>query len=319
MKKGFIIAAIILSAAGLSLIFGALIASGFDFSKFNISKFETNTYTPSGAFDNIEINSPVSDVTFLPSTDGKTSVVCTEREKAKHLVVVEDMTLKIVETDERAWFERFFSFGKKLSVTIYLPEESYDKLTVKGSTGDVTVPDFMKIRDAGITLSTGDVVFRAKVGDHLTVKTSTGEIRLEDIEARTIELSASTGDIEMRNVRCDNQISVNVSTGSVKTSDVSCESFVSTGSTGDVTLKNTLVSDGIDIERSTGDVRFDHSDAGHIRVKTSTGDITGSLLTDKVFLTKSSTGRINVPDSVTGGRCELTTSTGNIRITLDET
>jgi hypothetical protein len=42
----------------------------------------------------------------------------------------------------------------------------------------------------------------------------------------------------------------------------------------------------------------------------------GNFLTEKQFAAKSSTGDVEVPESVTGGRCELTTATGNISITI---
>lgn len=70
------------------------------------------------------------------------------------------------------------------------------------------------------------------------------------------------------------------------------------------------------IERSTGDVEFDGSDADEITVKTSTGDVRGTLKSEKVFLTDTSTGWINVPKTTSGGRCEITTSTGNIDIAI---
>ena len=58
---------------------------------------------------------------------------------------------------------------------------------------------------------------------------------------------------------------------------------------------------------NTGDVKFDACDASEISVKTDTGDVTGSLLTDKVFITNTDTGRVNVPQTATGGRCEIIT------------
>ena len=51
-------------------------------------------------------------------------------------------------------------------------------------------------------------------------------------------------------------------------------------------------------------------------VETDTGDVTGSLLSDKVFITKSDTGSIDVPKTVTGGKCEITTDTGDIKIEI---
>jgi tRNA pseudouridine55 synthase len=52
-------------------------------------------------------------------------------------------------------------------------------------------------------------------------------------------------------------------------------------------------------------------------VKTDTGDVTGSLLTGKTFIPHSDTGKVVLPDSTLGGRCEITTDTGDIRITVD--
>ena len=51
-------------------------------------------------------------------------------------------------------------------------------------------------------------------------------------------------------------------------------------------------------------------------MKTNTGNITGTLVTDKVFLAHTDTGRIRVPTTTTGGRCELTTDTGNILLDI---
>ena len=70
------------------------------------------------------------------------------------------------------------------------------------------------------------------------------------------------------------------------------------------------------IKRSTGDVKFDGSDAAEIFIKTDTGDVTGSLLTDKVFITQTDTGNIDVPKTVNGGRCEISTDTGDIKISV---
>ena len=83
-------------------------------------------------------------------------------------------------------------------------------------------------------------------------------------------------------------------------------------STGDITLKNVIATEKFSIETDTGDVRFESSDAAEIFIETDTGDIIGSLLTDKIFITHTDTGRVDVPKTVTGGRCEIITDTGDI-------
>ena len=62
------------------------------------------------------------------------------------------------------------------------------------------------------------------------------------------------------------------------------------------------------------DVRFEGCDAGELSVRTDTGDVTGTLLSGKVFLVQSDTGRVEVPKTVSGGRCEIATDTGDILI-----
>ena len=117
---------------------------------------------------------------------------------------------------------------------------------------------------------------------------------------------------------CDADISIGLSTGKAYLTDIVCKNLTSMGSTGDISLKNVIAAEKISIERSTGDVTFEGSDAAELCITTDTGDVEGSLLTDKVFITKTDTGRINVPNSITGGRCEITTDTGDIKITISD-
>ena len=91
--------------------------------------------------------------------------------------------------------------------------------------------------------------------------------------------------------------------------------FIERG-TGDVTLTSTLAG-AFDIETSTGDVKLNLSDAEEIDIETDTGRVEGSLLTEKVFITESSSGSIKVPHTTSGGTCKIRTSTGNINITID--
>ena len=105
-----------------------------------------------------------------------------------------------------------------------------------------------------------------------------------------------------------------VTTGKTDIDNVSCRNLFSDGDTGNITLKNVIAAEKFDIERDTGDVKFEDCDAAEISVETDTGDVTGNFLTDKVFLTETDTGRIDVPKTVTGGRCEISTDTGDIKI-----
>ena len=43
----------------------------------------------------------------------------------------------------------------------------------------------------------------------------------------------------------------------------------------------------------------------------------GTLLSDKVFITDTTTGDVDVPKTTTGGKCEITTTTGDIEIDIE--
>ncbi len=46
------------------------------------------------------------------------------------------------------------------------------------------------------------------------------------------------------------------------------------------------------------------------------GDVKGTLLSEKAFFAESDTGDIDVPKTNVGGRCEITTDTGDIQIQI---
>ena len=124
----------------------------------------------------------------------------------------------------------------------------------------------------------------------------------------------TTGMIKATTVTCATDLCVKVNTGDAHLTDVSCKNLISEGNTGDLFLENAIAQEAFSIERSTGDVVFEDCDASELTVKLSTGNVTGTLLTQKNFVASSGTGRISVPHTFTGGKCEITTSTGNILI-----
>ena len=96
--------------------------------------------------------------------------------------------------------------------------------------------------------------------------------------------------------------------------DVTSGNLTAEGETGNMTLERVTISGNCSIDQDTGDVIFRDSDAGEISVETDSGDVTGTLLSEKVFLTETDTGDVQVPHSVRGGTCRISTDTGDIRI-----
>lgn len=313
----WLIAAVCLLFIGGLVFAGAMAVNGWDFAALGNNRYETSTFDIDQAFCSISITSDTEDISFLPSEDGKCRVVFYEQEKVKPSASVEGETLTISVVDTRTWSERITLFSDSPTITVCLPQEQYASLFIEESTGDIAIPKEFRFEGIDISVSTGNVDCSASCSGTIRIQTSTGDIHLEDVTAKELTLSVSTGKVQVHSAVCQGDIEVTVSTGKVFLSDVACQGFVSAGNTGDITLENVLVSGTIAIERSTGDVRFDHCDAADLQIKTDTGDVTGSLLSQKRFLAKSDTGRIDVPDSTDGGECKITTDTGNIAIAIE--
>lgn len=314
--KTLLITATSLVIIGCVIFIGVMTVLKWDFTKLQTIKSETNSHIINENYRNIQILTNTADIVFKPSENEKTSVVCYERQNVKHLVFVEDETLQIKRVDNRKWYEYL---GISLSIpeiTVYLPRGEYGSLLIKSSTGDVVIPKEFEFESADISQSTGDITVKAYINGDAKLKTTTGDISLKNTSVGTLNLTASTGDITVFDVNCSHDANIKLSTGDADLNNLKCESLTASGSTGDIFLKNVIAKDKFTIKRSTGDIKFDSSDATEIFVKTSTGDIKGTLLTEKIFIVQTDVGKVNVPKTANGGKCEITTDTGDVKITI---
>lgn len=316
--KIWLIIAASLTVLGLILFAAGMTGNHWDFTRLSTAKYETNTYQVREEFNRISMTTETADIVYIPSEDGKCKVVCYEPENAKHSVVVQEGTLTIHELNEREWYEYIGVTIGTPRISVYLPDAEYDMLVIKESTGDIEIPKDFRFTSMDISTSTGDVRNDASASGPMKIEAGTGDIRVENVAADTLDLSVSTGGITVSNVTCKGDVKINVSTGKTNMTHIECENVISNGNTGDICLENVNAAEKFLIERSTGDVKFDACDAAEILVKTDTGDVTGSLLSDKVFIIHTDTGSMDVPKTITGGRCEITTETGDIRIKIQQ-
>jgi len=312
--KIWLIIAVFLVLAGGIIFGGVMTMLKWDFTKLSTSTYETNTHIIEEDFQAIQVACDTADITFVPAETA--SVVCYERANETHSVTVADGSLVIEMQDTRKWYEHIgINFGTP-KITVYIPEGEYGALSVKASTGDVEIAKEFQFESIAVSTSTGTVKNQASALGRMQISTSTGGIRVEGVRAGEIDLSVSTGKIIGTAVVCEGNVGVRVSTGAVRLTDVTCKNVTSSGSTGSMIMQNVIAAEKFSIERSTGDVQFDGCDAAEIFVETDTGDVSGTLLSEKVFLTETDTGTVNVPKSVTGGRCEVKTDTGDIHIQI---
>ena len=209
--------------------------------------------------------------------------------------------------------------------------------TLETDTGDITVKDitaasFSAERSTGnlsidgLTVG-GSAAFEGTtgrtdlqniaVGGGMTITTDTGNVTATMLKAESLSINGDTSKITVTNAQITSAVDVETDTGDVTLAQVTAASLSAKISTGDTLLTDCILKESIRINSTTGDVTFGSSDAPSITVFTDTGRVSGSLLTGKMFNASSDTGKITVPeDSAEGGRCDITTDTGNINITI---
>ena len=187
---------------------------------------------------------------------------------------------------------------------------------LKVSTGDVEIEGLTcaSLSSAG---STGDISIESLVADgRVYIKRSTGDVDVDICSASDLTVKSSSGDIELENIACKGDVSLSITTGTTEVESCTCKSFSSVGDTGNLVMSNVISTGVWNIKRSTGDVKFERCDAGEVYASVGTGDVVGSFLTDKIIFADSGTGKIDVPRGTTGGKCEITTTTGKIVISI---
>lgn len=294
--KTWLIVAVSLIVIGCLIFVGVMTMLKWNFNKLSTSKYQTKDYEITENFEDVFIQTDTANIEFVLSDNENISVKCYEKES--HKVEVKENTLSIEKIDNRKWYEYIGINFLTPKITVSIPKGDYGNLLIKTSTGKVNITKDFKFKDVEISLSTGD-------------------IKVENLTAKRIALSTTTGKIATTNVVCEEELSVKVSTGKTYLENITCNSLISNGNTGDIFLENVIVAGKMEIKRSTGDIKFDGCDAGEIYIKTSTGSVKGKFKTEKVFIVNTDTGRKEVPNTITGGKCEITTNTGDIIITIN--
>lgn len=306
-------------AACLVLVGGAIFTIALMRANWNFNSatpaLQTKTVQINEAFNGISIDTDTEDIVFRMSDDKTCKVVFVEHEKEPHTAVVKNGILTIEVTDERNWQDRIISYGNP-SVTVYLPETEYKTLLIREHTGKITVPNTFRLESVDIAVSTGDVSFNASASGQLRIETDTGDIGMEGISAGELHLKVTTGKVDVTSADVKGDMEVTVSTGKAMLQNISCTNFQTTGSTGRITMENMICREKLTVNRSTGDVTLNGCDAAELEIETNTGNVKGTLLSEKIFFVKTSTGKVEVPETMTGGKCKITTSTGDVIIQI---
>lgn len=318
MKKAtkiWLIIAAGLVVLGCVFVGCAFAAGGFRLEAFATESYETHSYTVEEPFSSLSVQLTTAKIEFCP-TDEMCRVVCKETNSVRYSVAVEEGTLRITESNTRSWYEYAGIWFESPKITVFLPENQYRSLQLNTKTGDAAIPADFSFESIQIDGTTASVRCAATALSKIEVRLTTGNCSLENSGAKQISLTTTTGNLTVQSLSCENRMFVKTSTGNIDLTSVRCGALSTESSTGIIAFEDVLVDGEMNIRNRTGDVRLQKSDAAEIAIETTTGNVRGSLCSEKVFSAQSKTGAVSVPRSVAGGKCEIITKTGDIKITL---
>lgn len=288
--------------------FVALLAvSDWDFGNL---KYENHEHELTEDFSQISVDVNSTDVNVLLSTNNKCSVICFENNNYSHSVSVVDGTLVIKSIHKKV----FFGY-KDTVVSIYLPEKEYSSIDIITGSGDIDVKN-LKAKNINLSVDTGEVELENIVCDVFTSTGDTGDIELKNVVASSVNLERETGEIDASLLSCSADVAISTDTGDISIDLITCSKLSLATDTGEISLDNVVSTTNLIITTDTGDVVFTKIDASNIEITTTTGEVNGSFLSDKIFAIRTSSGKVDVPQTTSGGVCKITTRTGDIIIKI---
>lgn len=285
-KKAVIIGSVLV---GIGVIIGfiGIAIGGFrfpngavDLTTMKALHAEKKTVQITDAFDKIEIAGAGSmDIEICKSKTGKNYVEYYDTDDWTSRVDVKDHVLKFT-TEDKGKHKAIVSlgFGKDTATRLYLADAEYKEISVTTLSGYVTIQD-VNAETVNVSASSGDLYMKnINAPDSIMATSSSGDIDLENATAKQIELGANSGDIEMQ--------------------DITAES--------------------LRMSTSSGDIDLESCDAEKFDITTSSGDVDMEITAGRTyrFETKTNSGAVDVPDGDADSNylCKIVTSSGDVDV-----
>lgn len=314
MKKGKKIALMVAGCmilVGLVMTAGGFAAARFDVSRLNTVSFETKTYEIGEAFHHISIDGAGSDVRLYPWEEDTCKVVCTEEDDVTFAVEVKDDTLHIVRHNSGVRILHFGVSFEETGISVYLPGKTYESLVIHTTSGNVTAPEALQFSSADIRSTSGEIKMLASIGGSLGVQTTSGDIHIGNTAPDRLDVQSTSGEVTLADVR-GKAIAFDTTSGDITLSGVQGEAITAATTSGEITFTKVISEGSMRLKTTSGDVELRSSDGEDIAVRTTSGRVSGTLLSEKIFRIDTISGDVNAPYSASGGKCEVTTRSGDV-------
>lgn len=342
MKKSVKVILIIAGASigtGLLLVLLSLIIAQGDIC--TLISVDTDCKAVVATFDEasiVNISDVSNDVKIIRTDSDDIKVTYYVGESFDYLLEKTDDTLSIKYRSRRNLlnFMDLFNFG--CSLTVELPDNCLEKLSVSCVSGSITAKEAFADETLLKTVS-GDIIAAGNLGklevestsgdifldgvklkDNSTVSSTSGSLKLQGELSEYVKLSTVSGEITFENVTA-NCVEIDSTSGSVSANNAELKVLSVNTMSGDIYLDSVKCSESINFVTVSGEQILKTVNAGDYFLKSTSGDIEAYILSPKLYSTKSTSGSINVPplyESSTG-YMNLETTSGDIYVKILKT
>ncbi|MDM5153139.1 DUF4097 family beta strand repeat-containing protein [Bacillus sp. DX1.1] len=255
---------------------GAITVLGGAFNDTEIHKKET---VASEKIDDIQVEAPAADVEIVPtdlkeievSLDG--SVSKNVEDKYKFTVKETNNKLNVEFVTDDSLFGLQLGTVTDVKLQIKIPKKMYENIQATTSSGDA-VARGLETKELTMKTSSGDLsLIDSKINNKLTATTSSGDAVTRGIEARELTMKASSGDLSLLDSKIDDKLTAKTSSGAIESKKNDIEMADFNTSSGKIQVDG-LRSKNVVFKTSSGNIEYNDSNLkGDVECSTSSGDI----------------------------------------------
>ena len=153
---------------------------------------------------------------------------------------------------------------------------------------------------------------------NVEVNGSSGGIGVSKVECVNLSVENSSGVMHLSEIVATGDVNVKGTSGGLHLDKVECANLTGSNSSGRIDCAEVIASGDINLDNSSGGIALEACDATNLKLEATSGSIRGTLLTEKIFQANATSGSVKVPETTSGGACEVTTTSGSIQMSIVE-
>ncbi|MET7021455.1 DUF4097 family beta strand repeat-containing protein [Bacillus mycoides] len=265
MKKIILASTAVIVIGGLAFCLKGVGAKSFEKeNSFEVDRIEE-----------IEINKESWNIE-IKNTKSKKITIAVEgkqEDKKKDPVTIKDDEKKIVvnQKDQKGGFFEGFSFGKKGTIYISIPEDGIDTITMMNSSGDIKMND--------VTTK------------NLVISNGSGTGKIEGLSANKGEFISKDGELSLKNSSLK-ELNIASNTGDNYITNVNSPEIKVTSKDGEVSIKDIKEGKSLFVETKSGDIAVSYKKAPTSLAFTANSDSSDITVNLDGFKKRKNTGNL---------------------------